>query len=191
MRTHSQAMMATRMRSTILFEHKIIFTGPVGAGKTTLIKAFSGSEPVLTEVRASDEVSQLKESTTVAMDYGSVILDEETKVHLYGTPGQKRFDFMWDILSRGSMGLAILINAKAPKPLDDLRFYLDAFKGLIVDQDLPVVVGINQVNKDQPEPSRAEFKAVAEEFRLGIPVLMIDAREEKDVRRMVMTLLFS
>ena len=79
MRTHSQAMMATRMRSTILFEHKIIFTGPVGAGKTTLIKAFSGSEPVLTEVRASDEVSQLKESTTVAMDYGSVILDEETK----------------------------------------------------------------------------------------------------------------
>ncbi len=179
------------MRSTILFEHKIIFTGPVGAGKTTLIKAFSGSEPVLTEVRASDEVSQLKESTTVAMDYGSVILDEETKVHLYGTPGQKRFDFMWDILSRGSMGLAILINAKAPKPFDDLRFYLDAFKGLIVEQDLPVVVGINQVNKDQPEPSRAEFKAVAEEFRLGIPVLMIDAREEKDVRRMVMTLLFS
>ena len=98
---------------------------------------------------------------------------------------------MLDFLSLGSMGLAILINAKAPKPFDDLRFYLDAFKGLIVEQDLPVVVGINQVNKDQPEPSRAEFKAVAEEFRLGIPVLMIDAREEKDVRRMVMTLLFS
>ena len=57
-----------------MFEHKIIFTGPVGAGKTTLIKAFSGTEPVLTEVRASDEVSQLKENTTVAMDYGSVLV---------------------------------------------------------------------------------------------------------------------
>ena len=174
-----------------MFEHKIIFTGPVGAGKTTLIKAFSDDAPILTEVRPSDDVANMKDQTTVAMDYGSVVLDAETKVHMYGTPGQQRFDFMWEILSKGSMGLAILINAKAPKPLDDLRFYLDAFKGLIVDQDLPVVVGINQVNKDQPEPSRAEFKAVAEEFRLGIPVLMIDAREEKDVRRMVMTLLFS
>lgn len=174
-----------------MFEHKIIFTGPVGAGKTTLIKAFSDDAPILTEVRPSDDVANMKDQTTVAMDYGSVVLDAETKVHMYGTPGQQRFDFMWEILSKGSMGLAILINAKAPKPLDDLRFYLDAFKGLIVEQDLPVVVGINQVNKDQPEPSRAEFKAVAEEFRLGIPVLMIDAREEKDVRRMVMTLLFS
>ena len=175
----------------MVFEHKIIFTGPVGAGKTTLIKSFSGSEPVLTEVRASDDVSQIKEQTTVAMDYGSVILDSETKVHLYGTPGQKRFDFMWEILSRGSMGLAILINGSASKPLEDLHFYLSAFKGLIVDQDLPVVVGINQVDKDNPNPTRNEYKAVAEQFRLGIPVLLMDAREERDVRRLVMTLLFS
>ena len=174
-----------------MFDHKIIITGPVGVGKSTAIRTYSTSAVVDTDVRASDETRQIKNETTVAMDYGTIVLDEETKVHLYGTPGQKRFDFMWDILSRGSMGLAILVNARAPKPLDDLRFYLDAFKGLIVEQDLPVVVGINQVNKEQPEPSRAEFKAVAEEFRLGIPVLMIDAREEKDVRRMVMTLLFS
>ena len=174
-----------------MFEHKIIFTGPVGAGKTTLIKAFSGSEPVLTEVRASDDVSKIKEQTTVAMDYGSVILDAETKVHLYGTPGQKRFDFMWEILSQGSMGLVILINARAQDPLEDLHYYLSAFKGLIIEQDLPVVVGINQVDKDNPIPTRAEYKTVTEEFRFGIPVLLMDAREEREVRRLVMTLLFS
>ena len=179
------------MRSITLFEHKIIFTGPVGAGKTTLIKAFSGTEPVLTEVRASDEVSQLKENTTVAMDYGSVILDDETKVHLYGTPGQKRFDFMWDILSRGSMGLAILINAAAPDPAADLRFYLNAFKGLIVDENIPLVIGINRVDKSNPNHSLEDFQEVADEFRDDIPVLMVDVREGRDVRRLVMTLLFT
>ena len=55
-----------------MFEHKIIFTGPVGAGKTTLIKAFSDDAPILTEVRPSDDVANMKDQTTVAMDYGSV-----------------------------------------------------------------------------------------------------------------------
>lgn len=174
-----------------MFEHKIIFTGPVGAGKTTLIKAFSGCEPVLTEVRASDDVSKIKDQTTVAMDYGTVILDSETKVHLYGTPGQKRFDFMWEILSRGSMGLVILINGSAEEPLEDLHFYLSAFKDLIIEQDLPVVVGINQVDKDNPIPNRSDYKSITEQFRIGIPVLLMDAREEREVRRLVMTLLFS
>ena len=114
-----------------MFEHKIIFTGPVGAGKTTLIKAFSDDAPILTEVRPSDDVANMKDQTTVAMDYGSVVLDEETKVHMYGTPGQQRFDFMWEILSKGSMGLAILINAAAPDPAADLRFYLNAFNKII------------------------------------------------------------
>ena len=174
-----------------MFEHKIIFTGPVGAGKTTLIKAFSDDAPILTEVRPSDDVANMKDQTTVAMDYGSVVLDEETKVHMYGTPGQQRFDFMWEILSKGSMGLAILINAAAPDPTADLRFYLNAFKGLIVDENIPLVIGINRVDKSNPNHPIEDFQEVADEFRQDIPVLMVDVRESRDVRRLVMTLLFT
>lgn len=174
-----------------MFEHKIIFTGPVGAGKTTLIKAFSDDAPILTEVRPSDDVANMKDQTTVAMDYGSVVLDEETKVHMYGTPGQQRFDFMWEILSKGSMGLAILINAAAADPAADLRFYLNAFKGLIVDEQIPLVIGVNRIDKTNPHHSLEYFQEVADEFRDDIPVLMVDVREGRDVRRLVMTLLFT
>ena len=174
-----------------MFEHKIIFTGPVGSGKTTLIKAFSDHDPVLTEVRPSDDVANMKDQTTVAMDYGSVVLDAETKVHMYGTPGQHRFDFMWEILSRGSMGLAILVNARAPDPLGDLQFYMNAFKGLIVDDRIPLVIGVNHIDKSNPHIALESFKEVTNSFRPNIPVLFVDVRESKDVRRLVMTLLFA
>ena len=120
-----------------------------------------------------------------------MVLDEETKVHMYGTPGQQRFDFMWEILSKGSMGLAILINAAAPDPTADLRFYLNAFKGLIVDENIPLVIGINRVDKSNPNHPLEDFQEVADEFRDEIPVLMVDVRESRDVRRLVMTLLFT
>ena len=174
-----------------MFEHKIIFTGPVGAGKTTLIKAFSDDAPILTEVRPSDDVANMKDQTTVAMDYGSVVLDEETKVHMYGTPGQQRFDFMWEILSKGSMGLAVLINAESADPAADLRFYLNAFKGLIVDDHIALVIGVNRIDKQNPKLPISHFQQVADEFRADIPVLMVDVRESRDVRRLVMSLLFA
>ena len=91
-------------------ENKIIFTGPVGVGKTTAISALSDEPPVQTDASASDMTLVRKGYTTVAMDYGVIHLDEETKVHLYGTPGQERFNFMWEILSQGSMGLVLLLD---------------------------------------------------------------------------------
>ena len=81
----------------MLVENKIIFTGPVGVGKTTAIAALSDDPPIQTDASASDMTAVRKGYTTVAMDYGLIQLDENTKVHLYGTPGQERFDFMWDI----------------------------------------------------------------------------------------------
>ena len=174
-----------------MFDHKIIITGAVGVGKSTAIRTYSTSAVVDTDVRATDETSQIKKDTTVAMDYGTITLDAETKVHLYGTPGQERFDFMWEILSKGSMGLAILINAAAPDPAADLRFYLNAFKGLIVDEQIPLVIGVNRIDKTNPHHSLEYFQEVADEFRDDIPVLMVDVREGRDVRRLVMTLLFT
>jgi len=76
----------------MLIENKIIFTGPVGVGKTTAIAALSDEPPIQTDASASDMTAVRKGYTTVAMDYGLIQLDENTKIHLYGTPGQERFD---------------------------------------------------------------------------------------------------
>ena len=94
-------------------QYKIIFSGPVNAGKTTAIKVLSDIDVVSTEARASDHVKVKKENTTVAMDYGRINLDSETAVHLYGTPGQARFNFMWEILAQGALGLVLLIDCSA------------------------------------------------------------------------------
>ena len=104
-------------------ENKIIFTGPVGVGKTTAIAALSDDPPVKTDARASDMTLVRKGHTTVAMDYGVIRLDGDTKVHLYGTPGQERFNFMWEILSKGSMGLILLLDNTRANPLKDLTFF--------------------------------------------------------------------
>jgi signal recognition particle receptor subunit beta len=87
---------------------KFVFTGCVNAGKTTAIAAISEVVPVSTEVKPSEEsVIKRKSTTTVAMDYGELTLDNGEKIYLYGTPGQRRFDFMCSILTQGALGLII------------------------------------------------------------------------------------
>jgi len=85
-------------------QHKIIFAGPVGAGKTTAISVISDIPIVSTDESASDMTLVRKPNTTVAMDYGLMKLDGQERVHLYGTPGQERFNFMWDDPDRGRFG---------------------------------------------------------------------------------------
>ena len=101
--------------------YKLIIAGPVGAGKTAAIRSLSDKGVVTTEEVASDDVSKMKKTTTVAMDYGVMKLDSGEQVRLYGTPGQRRFDFMWEILSENALGLVLLLNAKEPDPVTDLE----------------------------------------------------------------------
>ena len=110
--------------------YKLVFAGPVGAGKTTAIQTLSDIEVVSTDAYASDEVRLLKKTTTVAMDYGLMKLASGDQVRLYGTPGQQRFDFMWEILSENALGLVLMLKASAPDPVADLRHYVQAFRTL-------------------------------------------------------------
>ena len=80
---------------------KMVVTGPFNSGKTELISSVSEIEVVSTEKKVSLESEQIKETTTVAMDFGRITVDEDLVLYLFGTPGQKRFDFMWEILIRG------------------------------------------------------------------------------------------
>src|SRR5512139_2881292 len=112
---------------------KLIFAGPVGVGKTTAIAAISDIPPVSTDVAA-----------TVAMDYGFFTLDDGQYIHLYGTPGQERFDFMWEILTEGGLGLILMVDATRSDPIADMTFYLDRFAKFI--NVTGAVIGLNRNN---------------------------------------------
>jgi uncharacterized protein len=169
-------------------DNKIIFTGPVGAGKTTAIGAISDITPITTDAMASDMTLNRKGHTTIALDYGVLNLDENTKVHLYGTPGQERFDFMWEILSTGGMGLILLIDNSRPNPIKDMQFFLDAFKELL--KNAPVVIGIGKTDL-KATPTVEEYAEILERSGLRPPIFEIDGRNREDVKNLVMALLFS
>jgi small GTP-binding protein len=171
-----------------MIENKIIFTGPVGVGKTTAIAALSDDPPVQTDASASDMTAVRKGYTTVAMDYGVIRLDENTKVHLYGTPGQERFDFMWGILSKGSMGLILLLDNTRANPLKDLKFFLDSFRDLL--KDAPVVVGITKMDL-RNQPGVDVYQQYLAQHGLNVPVFEVDARNEDDVKQLVTAMLYS
>lgn len=170
-------------------EHKIIFAGPVGSGKTTSISAVSDIMVVGTEAKASDEVAERKASTTVAMDYGILNLDDGQKVHLYGTPGQDRFSFMWEILSEGAMGFVILIDSMRPEPLADLETYLKAFAKPIAKSGDAVVIGVTRTETNHQPDLLGRMHEKLASFKLNIPVFEVDGRKREDVKQLLMALL--
>lgn len=169
-------------------DSKIIFTGPVGAGKTTAISAISDVPPITTDASASDMTIVRKGHTTVAMDYGVLNVDDQTKVHLYGTPGQERFDFMWEILATGGIGLVLLLDNTRPSPDKDMEFFLGAFQELL--QGAPVVVGVTKTDVN-PEPDTEYYANLLEKKGMRPPIFEVDGRNKDDVKNLVMALLFS
>ena len=165
---------------------KIIFAGPVGVGKTTSIATVSDIPPVTTEARASDDTADLKENTTVAMDYGTLNLEGGQKVHLYGTPGQDRFDFMWDILTQGGIGLVLLLDNSREDPLADMEFYLNAFKDFISERE--VVVGVTRMD-GSPRPGIYSHQTKLKELGLNAPVFEVDGRNKHDMKTLLLALL--
>lgn len=170
-------------------EYKIIFTGPVGAGKTTAISALSDIPTVVTDEAASDMTMDRKERTTVAMDYGLMYLGDRERVHLYGTPGQERFDFMWDILTQGGLGLVLLIDNSRMEPFRDLHFFLDAFKDFI--QRTAVTIGITRMDEKASPAIDDYHREISSRGWPPLPILEVDAREKSDVSLLVQSLLYS
>src|SRR3990170_5315019 len=121
----------------------------MGAGKTTAITAVSDITPVSTEMRNHDQESFAKDATTVALDLGQLSLEDGTVVRLYGTPGQERFSFMWEIAGRGAMGVILLIDGSSVNALSDLRTYATVFRRIAPDQ--PFIVGVGRTGPDDVE----------------------------------------
>lgn len=168
-------------------EIKIVFTGSMGAGKTTAIAAISEIPIISTDVRTSDLSSlQRKETTTVAMDYGELTLDDGQKLRLYGTPGQQRFEYMWQILTRGALGLIILIDNSGSDPIGELVRYIDNFREFI--SDTSAVIGITHMDST-PEPDLQSYYQYLQGRRIDLPVLAVDARSADSVVMLIQALL--
>ncbi|MEV0220137.1 ATP/GTP-binding protein [Streptomyces sp. NPDC050704] len=154
---------------------KIVVAGGFGVGKTTLVTAVSEITPLQTEAlmtQASEDVDDLsstpeKLTTTVAMDFGRITLDDDLVLYLFGTPGQQRFWFMWDDLVRGAIGAVVLADTRR---LKDCFPALDYFESC----GIPYVVAVNHFDgseRFEPEDVREALTVPAR-----IPVMIMDAR---------------
>ncbi len=155
---------------------KIVVAGGFGAGKTTLVRTLSEIPPLLTEETLTtasagvDDVSAVpdKRTTTVAMDFGRISVDESLILYLFGTPGQDRFWFMWDEIARGCVGAVVLVDLRR---IDESFAAIDYFES----RRLPFVVGVN----DFPGTGGFGADAIADALALspGVPVVRLDARD--------------
>ncbi len=166
---------------------KIVFAGSIGAGKTTAIKSVSDIEVVHTEEIATDEVKQMKETTTVAMASGQMILEDKTLLHLYGAPGQGRFDFMWEILSLGALGVIVLIDAASSDPFAQIDAYMTGFGQQL--QERTMVIGLSRTDLNE-QFQLDEYRSYISRYDKSIPLLTVDTREQQQVRVLVRVLLY-
>ena len=159
---------------------KLVITGPFDAGKTTFVTTLAGSNVLTTEQRVTSEDDHSSGRTTVAMDFGRIPLGDDLALSLFGTPGQQRFDFMWDILAEGMLGYVMIVDASRDSCLPEARRIRRRFERFA---DVPSVVAIN---KCTGTPDTA-VRRVRRELELppDLPVLAADARDLDDVKRVV------
>ena len=167
---------------------KVVFTGVMGAGKTTAIRAISEGATLSTDVPMTGDERLLmpgKTMTTVGLDYGECAMDGQWTLKLFGTPGQDRFRFMWDILGAGAFGLIVLVDNSRPDPIGDVEFYLEAFEHHIPARR--TVVGVGRTDT-HAAPGIDEYCRRLAEKGLHPPVLEVDVRRDADVRLLLSVL---
>jgi len=166
---------------------KFVFTGCVGAGKTTAIKTISEVDPISTEAKPTEEsVVKRKKTTTVAMDYGELTLEGGDKLYLYGTPGQRRFDFMCHILTERALGLIILVDNSHEDSLGELDYYLNLNAAFL--RNSAAVIGVTHYD-ESTKPSIDDYYEALGERGDPWPVMHADVRKEDDVITLLNALL--
>ena len=164
---------------------KIVVTGPFNAGKTEFIRSVSEIDVVSTERKISSEREKVKETTTVAMDFGRITVDQDLVLYLFGTPGQKRFDFMWEILSEGMLGFVVLVDSARPETFREARSILETFRAYA---PTPYVVAANK--QDHRDAWDIDDMRLALRLDPKVKLLTCVATNKEKVKSVLLELLY-
>jgi small GTP-binding protein len=166
---------------------KMVVTGPFSAGKTEFIRSVSEIDVVSTERKiSSNQEKAVKEATTVAMDFGRITVDDDLVLYLFGTPGQRRFDFMWEILSEGMLGFVVMVDSTRPETFREARSILETFRAYA---PTPYVVAANK----QDMKDAWEVDDMRHALRLDSKVKLVPctATDRDSVKAILLELLYS
>ncbi len=165
---------------------KMVVTGPFNSGKTEFIQSVSEINVVSTERKISSESEKVKETTTVAMDFGRITVDQDLVLYLFGTPGQKRFDFMWEILSEGMLGFIVMVDSTRPETFREARSILETFRAYA---PTPYVVAANK--QDLPDAWDLDDIRLALRLSSKVKLLNCVATQKETVKSVLLELLYS
>ena len=165
---------------------KMVITGPFNSGKTQFIQSVSEIDVVSTERKITSEAEKIKDSTTVAMDFGRITVDQELVLYLFGTPGQKRFDFMWEILSEGMLGFVVMVDSTRPETFREAKSILETFRAYA---PTPYVVAANK--QDQPDAWALDDLRIALRLDPNVKLLPCVAVDKEKVKTVLLELLYS
>lgn len=165
---------------------KMVVTGPFSSGKTQFIQSVSEIDVVSTERKISSDAEKIKESTTVAMDFGRITVDDELVLYLFGTPGQKRFDFMWEILSEGMLGFVVMVDSTRPETFREAKSILETFRAYA---PTPYVVAANK--QDMQEAWELDDLRIALRLNPAVKLLPCTATNKERVKEVLLELLYS
>ena len=164
---------------------KIVVTGPFNAGKTEFIRSVSEIDVVSTERKISSEPEKVKETTTVAMDFGRITVDNDLVLYLFGTPGQKRFDFMWEIPSEGMLGFVVMVDSTRPETFREARSILETFRAYA---PTPYVVAANK--QDHRDAWDIDDMRLALRLDPKVKLLTCVATNKEKVKSVLLELLY-
>lgn len=166
---------------------KMVVTGPFSSGKTEFISSISEIDVVKTERTISSEAErEVKSQTTVAMDFGRITVDDDLVLYLFGTPGQRRFDFMWEILAEGMLGFVVMVDSTKPETFREAKSILETFRAYA---PTPFVVAANK--QDLADAWTIEDLRIALRIEDGIKLLPCVANNKESVKNVLLELLYS
>jgi hypothetical protein len=162
----------------------MVVTGPFNAGKTQFVGAISEIDVVSTERKISSEAERVKDQTTVAMDFGRITVGDDLILYLFGTPGQRRFDFMWEILAEGMLGFVVLVDSSRPETFREATTILETFRAYA---PTPYVVAANK--QDMPDAWAMDDLRIALRLEENIKLLPCVATDKETVKKVLLALL--